>query len=245
MPLRDHFRPPLSEHLPWESFHAAWATCLAKSLNHGILPRGFVAHEHVHAGPAVEIDVATYGERRKGNGPGGPGTATLPRTVWVPATAPLHLPISFPPRYAVEIHQEGGGRTLVAALELVSPGNKDRKEKRRLFAAKCATYLSRGVGLVVVDIVTNRRKNLHNELVRLLGLDAAHEMSNAPQLYAVSYRPLRAQGEDQAAAWPVPLTVGEPLPSVALSLEAELCVRVDLEATYAETCEWKRISDRP
>ena len=39
-----------------------------------------------------------------------------------------------------------GGRTLVGAIELVSPGNKDRPVKRRLLAAKCATYLSRSIG---------------------------------------------------------------------------------------------------
>jgi len=44
----------------------------------------------------------------------------------------------------------------VAAIELVSPGNKDRPETCRLFAAKCVAYLTRGIGLVVIDIVTER-----------------------------------------------------------------------------------------
>ncbi len=107
VPLYDHFHAPLRERRPWESFHAAWATCLAKALNHGVLPRGFIAHEQVHAGPAVEIDVAAYDEQGKTNGAGG-GTATLPRTVWTPAAAPLVMPSLYPPRYTVEIHQEGG-----------------------------------------------------------------------------------------------------------------------------------------
>ena len=42
------------------------------------------------------------------------------------------------------------GATLVAAIELVSPGNKDRPEARLAFAAKCVSYLTRGVGLIVV-----------------------------------------------------------------------------------------------
>ncbi len=57
------------------------------------------------------------------------------------------MPATFPRRYAVEIHATEGGRTLVGALELASPGNKDRASKRRLFAARCAAYLARGVGL--------------------------------------------------------------------------------------------------
>jgi hypothetical protein len=36
----------------------------------------------------------------------------------------------------------------------VSPANKDRDETRRAFIAKCAAYLQRGIGLIVVDIRT-------------------------------------------------------------------------------------------
>src|SRR5947207_16011770 len=55
VPLLDHFRPPLSERRPWESFHATWAGALADALNQGVLPSGYIALEQVHAGAAVEI----------------------------------------------------------------------------------------------------------------------------------------------------------------------------------------------
>ena len=58
------------------------------------------------------------------------------------------------------------GARLVAVIEIVSPGNKDRAEARRTFAGKCAAYLQRGIGLITIDIVTNRNANLHNELVQ-------------------------------------------------------------------------------
>jgi hypothetical protein len=140
MPLRDHFHPPLSERRPWESFHTTWASALADLLNQGMLPPGYIALEQIHAGAVVEIDVATYGESGLAASAGdGGGTATTARTVWVPAAAPMLLPATFPPSATVEILATEGGRTLVAAIELVSPGNKDRAVKRRLFAAKCAT----------------------------------------------------------------------------------------------------------
>src|SRR5262245_46650138 len=60
------------------------------------------------------------------------------------------------------------GWTPVGAIELVSPGNKDRPEERRAFAPKCASYLHQGLSLVVIDIVTDRRANLHNEILGLL-----------------------------------------------------------------------------
>ncbi|MGL4550222.1 MAG: hypothetical protein ACRC33_03460, partial [Gemmataceae bacterium] len=133
MPLLDHFRPPLSERRPRDSFHATWCGSLADHLNDRLLPPGYVALEQVNPGAPIEIDVATFTEdppRAEG------GVATLPRTVWTPAAPPLVLPLSFPDRRAVEVHATDGGRTLVAAIELVSPGNKDRAAKRRLFAGK-------------------------------------------------------------------------------------------------------------
>src|SRR4051812_42808469 len=90
------------------------------------------------------------------------GTAVLPRTVWTPAAPPLVLPTVFPERFTIEVYSTEGGRTLVAAIELVSPSNKDRAGMRRLFAAKCATYLARGVGLVILDVVSSRQSNMHN-----------------------------------------------------------------------------------
>src|SRR5436190_21436879 len=87
VPLLDHFRPPLSERRPWESFHTTWASTLADALNRDILPAGYIALEQVHAGAAIEIDVAAWSEPKSAANGGG-GVATVPRTVWVPATAP-------------------------------------------------------------------------------------------------------------------------------------------------------------
>src|ERR1044071_5371297 len=119
MPLLDHFRPPLSERRPWESFHATWCSSLADHLNRDVLPPGYIALEQVTPGASVEIDVATYQEESEQTATG--GTATLVRTVWTPTAAPLVLPVEFPDRFAVEIHSTEGDPTLVGAIELVSP----------------------------------------------------------------------------------------------------------------------------
>jgi hypothetical protein len=243
MPLFDHFHPPLSERRPWESFRTTWASALADILNEDVLPPGYIALEQVHPGAALEIDVATFTDSIASTPEGGGGTATVPRTVWTPAAAPLVFPASFPPSATVGILSTEGGRTLVAALELVSPGNKDRSSKRRLFAAKCASYLGRGIGLVILDVVTSRQGNLHNELADLLALEASMRMSTDPSLYAVAYRPLRAAEEEKIEAWPMALTIGQSLPTVPLSLGAEWCVRVDLEASYREACRRRRVDE--
>ena len=242
MPLLDHFHPPLSLRRPWESFHTTWATALADLLNRDILPPGFIALEQIHAGTPVEIDVATYTEEAAASaGPGGSATLTRPR--WAPTVPPMVMPAVFPEGFTVEIQATEGGRSLVAAIELVSPGNKDRAVKRRLFAAKCATYLARGVGLVIVDVVTSRQGNLHNELVELLGLEPAFHLPATSPLYVVAYRPIRREEAEQFETWPIPLAVGRALPMVPLSLEAELCVPLDLEAAYLDACQRRRLDE--
>src|SRR5271170_619950 len=59
VPLLDHFHPPLSAERRWESFHSSWATRLADALTERWLPPNYIAEEHAHFGPSVEIDVAT------------------------------------------------------------------------------------------------------------------------------------------------------------------------------------------
>ena len=85
MPLLDHFRPPLYPRHHWESFHSNWATRLADQLNER-LPAEFHAEEHIHSGPSLEIDVATYEKpgHRSDVLPNGPQTATLSAPVWSP-----------------------------------------------------------------------------------------------------------------------------------------------------------------
>ena len=242
MPLLDHFHPPLSERRPWESFHATWCSTLADHLNSNVLPPGYIALEHVHPGAAIEIDVGTFTDaaaEAERNG----GTATLVRTLWTPAAPPVILPADFPEHFGVEIHSSEGGRTLVSAIELVSPGNKDRAGKRRLFAAKCAAYLAGGVGLVAIDVVTSRHANLHNELIELLRLAADFKFDDKVYTYTVAYRPIRRNEIDQIETWPMPIAVGQVLPKVPLSLSGDCCVAVDLETTYVDACRRRRVEE--
>jgi hypothetical protein len=241
MPLLDHFHPPLSVARHWESLHARWAAEIADVLNRDLLPQGYYAEEQVHVGSRVEIDVATFEEVAPGNESGGTAIAALPARVWTPTAAALILPAIFPDSLEVLVFSGEAGPTLVAAVELVSPGNKDRRETRRAFAGKCASYLQQGVGLVVVDIVTSRQANLHNELVELMGLGAESQMPAEP-LYATAYRPVRRPDVEHIEVWPSVLHVGQTLPLVPLALDKGTCVPLDLEASYTEACRRRRLT---
>ena len=188
-------------------------------LNKTLQP-GYVAEMHVHVGSRVEIE-------------SGPRECSG-------KDAPLSIPAIFPDSIEVLVYDMESGYTLVGAVELVSPGNKDREEARRGFAAKCAAYLQQGVGLITVDVVTMRSSNPHNDLVDLLGVGGQYRLAEMG-MYAVAYRPLRRTDSERIDVWPSELSVGRPLPVLPLGLDKGLCVPVDLETAYVEACQRSRL----
>ena len=233
MPLLDHFHSPLSLSRHWESFHASWATEMMAVLNRGVLPLGYFAETQVHIGSRVEVDVASFNAGRRH--PRQMRTGWRGRPDLAPPNATLVMPAVFPDEIEVQVFATATGATLVAAIELVSPGNKDRAETRCAFAAKCAGYLQMGIGLVIVDVVTSRQANLHDQLVRLMELPATFRFAPESPLSAVAYRPVRRDPEgDQIEVWLIPLAVGKALPIMPLALRNSVTVPLDLEATYVE-----------
>jgi hypothetical protein len=240
MPLLDHFHAPVSERRRWEGFHGLWAAAIVEKLNRDVLAEEYFADMHVHIGSQVEIDVATLEESAvAGERPS--ASETVAAAVWAPPVTSLVMATVFPDEIEVQVLATTTGASLVAAIELVSPGNKDRPEAHRAFAAKCVSYLTRGVGLIVVDVVTNRLANLHNAAVALLGHAQPFFMEPDSTIYAVAYRPSRQRAGDQIEVWPVPLRVGDPLPLLPLALRNAGAVPLDLEATYTEACRRSRL----
>lgn len=144
----------------------------------------------------------------------------------------------------IRVYQDdGGGAQLRAAIELISPANKDREGSRHTFAAKCADYLQHGIGLAIVDVVTSRTANLHADLFSVLEVSSKKLVwESKTGLYAVAYRPVVLRKSPRVEAWPTTLEVGQTLPDLPLWLSLEFCLPVRLEASYRETCESLRIS---
>jgi hypothetical protein len=242
MPLLDHFHPPLSVRRHWESLHTTWTVCLADALS-SCLPEGYFVEVQTHSGALVEIDVATFEESAAENGTraDGAATATLPPQVARPPAPALTMPAVFPEGFEVRVFATREGPTLVAAVELVSPANKDRPESRRAFATKCASYLFQGIGLMVVDVVSGRRANLHNETMRLMEADPHIHLPEDDSLYAVSYRPVRRGEREEIDLWPVTFHVGGNLPVLPLVVTQDIWASLDLEATYTDACRRRRL----
>jgi hypothetical protein len=121
---------------------------------------------------------------------------------------------------------------LVAAVELISPRNKDRPSSRQTYFTRYVGYLLQGVHLLLVDVHRRRRKfSFPDRIARELGF----EQPPCPAPCAVSYRvgEPTPDGGHLLAVWPRQLTLGAPPPTVELPLNVYQSVKVDLEQTYA------------
>jgi hypothetical protein len=236
MPLHDHFHLPLRGLCTWESFHSGWANEIMRRLNR-TLPAGYVARPNVKLGVDVEADVGTLEQlgARPVEEVGGLATA-----VWAPPAPTLTVEVDFHTfdLFEVQVHREGG-LEMVAAIELVSPRNKDRLSARRKFVAKCLAYLQVGVSVAVIDVVTGRRENLYALLLEQLAAPGDDVPSD---LYAVACRTVPADEPRRLETWVAPLAVGSDLPTLPLWLETDLAVPLDLKASYEATFVELRVS---
>lgn len=232
--LRDHFHPPFSDRFGWKSFHGQWAAVITADLNRR-LPPGWRAAGEAEFG--IEVDVGVVDDRQPGELTAGDAQAQS----WQPGEPTLTIPFTLTTDVVeIRVINSSYGPELVGAIELVSPANKDRPEKREAFVTKCASILYQGAGLIIVDVVTSRRANLHRLLLERLD----HNVSAIDsELYATAYRPTNGDeaGAGQLRIWEEPLELGKPLPEMPLNLRVGPTMKVDLDATYLETVQQLRI----
>ena len=231
MPLRDHFRPSVTKSASWEELHGQWPAVIVQQLRKQ-LPPGYSSGPRVHVGayeknghpPPFDIP----------NGAGGVATA-----VWVPAAPSIAVVTELPDddEYEVRIYDAEKERTLVAAIEIVSPANKDRSEKRNAFIGKCAALLRNGVAVSIVDVVTSRHFNLYAELMTFLGHPDRTLGPEPSSVYAASCRWVRQSDRAVLETWSHNLSVGKSLPILPLWLTDTKFVPLDLERSYEQACE--------
>lgn len=244
MPLRDHFRPPVEKKHSWDELHGMWPAEIVRQL-FPILPEGYVAAPGVHLGTFFEIDVSVYdadetGKRAERTSAGNGAVATL-----APPIPTFTMETDWPDQdeYEVRVYDQRHGRRLVAAIELVSPGNKDRPESRRAFVAKVAALLQDDVCVSVVDLVTIRQFNLYADVLELMGRPDLAVPVQDTFLYTATLRGRkRFQQRSLLDAWFYPMTVGESLPTLPIWLDVDQRLMLELEASYEETCRLLRIA---
>jgi hypothetical protein len=205
-----------------------------------LLPPRYFAEAQVKVGTRIATDVDTFeenGAKEEGPRQEETGSWTCPPPV---AIAPLNF--GELDRFEVQIINDEEGPQVVAAVELISPANKDRLSHRQMFTVKCASYLQQKISLVMVDVVTERSGNLHAELLRLLGIDSTTPAQGPTDLYATAYRTVAGGDVLALEMWVEGLGLGSPLPTVPLWISDERCLPLDLERAYLAACAARRIT---
>ena len=230
--LQDHFHPPFSNGFGWKGLHGQWARVLVADLNER-LPEGWRAESDVRF--EIEVDVGVLDEQdREGSYEKPEQLTTFPPPVATIAFA-LNTDV-----VEVRVINDSYSPSLVGAIELVIPANKDRPETRQAFVSKCVSLLGQGAGLIVMDVVTTRRANLHAILLERLG-EPDPDLTSS--LYATAYHPTVGPGSSQGALeiWEEGVRVGAPLPTLPLYLRIGPTLGIDFNSSYVRACRELRI----
>ena len=223
MPIHDWTRVDDGE---FHALHTQWLARMTDAINE-VLPKGYYALPEQKVN-ILSPDVTTYsrtGERGASNGVAvAVAEPATERRVAVRAAA-------VPPKRRLVIRKSPTKR-VVAILELVSRGNKDRRDSVTDFATKVADFIRHEVHAVVIDVLppgSHDPGGPHPEV--WAQLDPEGDPGEPPP----PGRPLTLAGYRagfEAVAFLRYAAVGEPLPDVPLFLDGGAFVEVPLEATY-------------
>jgi len=219
-----------------------WPAMIVRDLIE-VLPEPYFAAPGVHLGTLYEVDIGTYREpalEEVGEDIGAGGVAVA---AYAPPKPTLTLEPELPTQdvYEVRIYDSRRNRRLVAAIEIVSPSNKDRPETRMSFVSKVATLLKHGICVSIVDVVSTCNFNLYGELLNYVKSSDPGLGNEPPPMYAVTAR-MRFDGAHRLMDnWYHPLVLGVPLPTLPIWLKETWAISLDLESSYEETCRTLRI----
>lgn len=225
MPLHDW-----TDDRGWDSVHPLWLTYLLEYVQER-LPEGYKAFlggipsltvDSGHGKPDVSV---RQWEMRAPMDPASSGTGILEPDVEASVAFPLA------PQRALHIDLHG---QLIAALEIVSPRNKDRADAKETYSNRYLGYLQLGVHLMLVDVLPRPKGfSFSDAITNALGM----QLPALPPPFAAAYRvgetvPVGDDIGSVVGLWRRSLQVGGVLPTLPLPLNVHQSVLIDLEETY-------------
>jgi hypothetical protein len=217
----------------FHDFHTVWIGQIRTALNTGLLPEGYYALAEQHASRSITEVLTLHSSPVSQEllplppATGGTAVADAPPKVRRRQTVEQAALVR---RRTLAVRHVSGHR-LVALLEIVSPGNKDRAGHVEDFAAKAVSALDLGVHLLVVDLFPPSRYDpdgMHGIIrQRLEQSDEPYDLPANEPLTLVSY----AAGP-RVDVYLEHIAVGASLPEMPLFLHPDRYISVPLEPTY-------------
>ena len=230
MPLHDWSRIPagLCHH-----FHQDWSIEIARALNRGKLPPGVSALVEQRSGP-LETDVLAIEGRDNravlGSDETGGVATQPPPSAQIIRRSDKELYADRANRVVVKHHLG----TIIAVIEIVSPGNKSSRAALRDFVEKSMEFLKAGIHVLVVDLFPPSSRDpagIHKVIWDEIEEEDFEFPPGKDRLLA-SYK----TGAERIA-FLEPVAVGDALPPMPLFLNNWYHVQVPLESTYQATWE--------
>lgn len=230
MPLHDWTRVDAGM---YHDFHQGWAIEIRNALNRGLLPDGYVAATDQRvSGYEPHVSVHSRPNRASpARESGGLAVATAPPRVKRVAQLETEAEAFARRKNRIVVRHARG--EVVAVLEIVSPGNKDRDHSVNRLVGKVREFLRDGVNVLLIDPFPPGEfdpAGLH-AAIRAAWMGETDDAEEPPPGVA-SY-----DAGEPLTAYLEPMAVGTPLPAVPLFLEPGVYVSLPLEPTYQAAWE--------
>lgn len=230
----------------YHAFHTGWLQHLAEALNEGVLPADYYAlPEQVVARRQTDVLTLHATPAHVGGPPPGTAVAEVAPSVRLrlrPSPTSARRPA--PRRTRRLTIRHATGHRVVAVVEIVSPGNKDRRASVDELAGKVVQLIENGVQVLLIDLFPPGKYDPH-------GIHGAIWSRYDPVRYTppaeepftlASYR--WDGGEPEVFLEPVGL--GKALVDMPLFLNADRYVNAPLEASYMDAFRhfpaiWRRV----
>jgi hypothetical protein len=213
----------------FHDFHGRWIAHLTETLNTDLLPGDYYAQSEQRTAEVI-ADVLTLRSPASGFAPPEPAGAVA--VIEAPPAVSQTLPASEAQATALRqrrlVVRHVTRHEVVAMIEIVSPGNKDRASAVESFVQKAVDFIEAGIHLQVIDLFppgNHDPQGLHDLIWAHFG-DAYVPPADKP-LTAAAYR-----SGPIPTAYLEPLAIGDLLPTMPLFLTPEHYINVPLEPAY-------------
>jgi hypothetical protein len=215
----------------YHNFHVLWMSTITNRLNAGLLPPDYFAMaEQIIGKPEADVVTLQTGQRPKRRPKGGNSVAVATEKPKARFVIPADEERYARKKNRVTVRHELGD--VVAVIEVVSPGNKDRKHSLDTFIEKARDLILQRVNLLLIDPFPpgpHDPQGVHKALWDRF-VDQRFELPADKPLTVAAY-----QAEPVKTAYVEPIAVGEPLPDMPLFLDGEAYIVLPLEETYRAT----------